>query len=175
MKPQYHVLAGGVTASLLIPVLGVNSAFFLASSVLIDADHYLDYLHRNGFKDFSIKRMFIFHELLFKKGQEREFLGLNILHTVESLLLLYGASVLTNWMWLKAVLWGMVFHIVTDLIYLYRWRRLFRRAFSIIEYVIRQRSMKRQGLDPQLPYRSVLEAMALVSRVPKDKIGKAEQ
>ncbi|MFH0769213.1 MAG: hypothetical protein V1932_06575, partial [Chloroflexota bacterium] len=101
--------------------------------------------------------------------------GLNILHTVESLLLLYGASVLTDWMWLKAVLWGMVFHIVTDLIYLYRWRRLFRRAFSIIEYVIRQRSMKRQGLDPQLPYRSVLEAMALVSRVPKDKIGKAEQ
>ena len=175
MKVQYHVLSGGIVASLLIPVLGPNSAIFWASSVLVDGDHYLDYLYRNGFGDFSVKRMFTFHELLFKRGQEHDFLGLNIMHTVEFLLLLYVASALTDWIWLKAVLWGMLFHLVTDLIYLYYRGRLFRRALSIIEYVIRWQWMKRHGLHPELPYQSTLEAMSLGSRTSKHKVGKAEQ
>jgi len=175
MKPQYHALSGGIPAFLLIPVLGVNSAIFWAFSVLIDGDHYLDYLYRNGFKDFSIKRMFTFHEMLFTKGREQNFLGLNIMHTVEFLLLLYTASVLTGWMWLKAILWGALFHVVVDLVYLYRQGRLFRRALSIVEYVIRWKYMKRQGLRPELPYHSTLEAMSVGSQFSKDEVREAKQ
>lgn len=174
MKPQYHIVSGGVAASLLIPVLGVNSVVFWASSVLIDGDHYLDYLYRNGFKDFSVKRMFTFHELLFTRGQEQNFLGLNIMHTVEFLLLLYAVATFTGSTLVMAALWGMLFHMVVDVIYLYRQGRLFRRAFSIVEYAIRWNRMKRQGLRPQLPYHSALKAMSVVSDPSKDEGGDAK-
>ena len=175
MKLQYHAISGSVAASLLIPVLGANSIVFLASSVLIDGDHYLDYLCRNGFRDFSLRRMFTFHELLQEKGQERNLLGLNIIHTVEFILLLYAVSTLTGWIWLKAVLWGVLFHMVFDLIHLYRRGMLFRRALSIVEYAIRWQRMKHQGLHPELPYQSVLKAMSVAARSDKDKVRQANQ
>ncbi|MFC2016649.1 hypothetical protein ACFLUF_02930 [Chloroflexota bacterium] len=168
MKSQYHVLSGGIAGLLLIPVLGVNSAIFWASSVLIDGDHYLDYLYRNGFKDFSVKRMFTFYELLSRKRARKDFVGLNVLHTVEFLLLVYIASALTSWIWLKAVFWGMLFHMVFDLGYLYWQGRLFRRAFSIIEYVVRWNRMKRQGLRPQITYQSTLKSMCVGYRSSED-------
>ena len=174
MKARYHVLSGGIAASLLIPVLGVNSAFFFASSVLIDGDHYVDYLYRNRFKDFSVRRMFTFHERLFSRGKEKDFLGLNILHTVEALVFIYAVSAFTDWLWLKAVLWGMLFHVIVDLIYLYRQGRLFRRSVSIIEYIIRWRLMKRRGLNPELPYRSALRTMSALPDLPEDEVGRAD-
>lgn len=175
MKPQYHIVSGGVVASLLIPVLGVHSAVFFASSVLIDGDHYLDYLYRNRFKDFSVKRMFTFHELLFTRGQKQNFLGLNIMHTVEFLLLLYAVAAFTGSALTMAALWGMLFHMLVDLVYLYRQDRLFRRALSVTEYVIRWNRMKRQGLHPEVPYHSTLKAMSLVSDPSEDEGGEAKQ
>lgn len=172
MKAQYHALSGGVAASVLVPVLGPYSAVFFASSVLIDADHYLDYLYRNGFKDFSIKRMFTFHEKLFPKTRENNFLGLSVGHTAEWLLLVYGTYVITHWAWLEAAFWGMIFHLMFDLVYLYRGRRLTSRALSIIEYIIRWNRMKHSGLHPELPYNSTLSTMSGFS---EGKIGKTEQ
>lgn len=172
MKAQYHALTGGIAAAALIPVLGPYSAVFFASSVLVDGDHYLDYLCRNGFKDYSVKRMFVFHEKLFAKGKEQNFLGLNIGHTVEWMLLVYAASAITDWIWLKAALWGMLFHLFLDLVYLYLKKRLTRRAISIIEYFIRWNNMKRKGLQPGLFYLSTLQTMFGSS---KGKIGKTKQ
>ena len=106
--------------------------------------------------------MFTFHELLFGKADKPDFLALNVSHTLEFILLVYVAGAVTGWMWLQAVLWGILFHMVFDLMYLYRQGRLFRRALSIIEYVIRWRRMKRQGLRPELPYHSVLKAMSVI-------------
>ncbi len=175
MKARYHVISGGIAASFLVPALGVNSVFFLAASILMDGDHYLDYLYRNGFKDFSVKRMFTFHELLFKAEQGANFLALNIIHTAEFLLLVYVASALTGWIWLRAILWGMLFHMIFDLVYLYRHGRLFKRAFSIIEYLIRQNRMKRQGMCPHSPYHSALKAMSMGHGSSKDEDGEAKQ
>lgn len=172
MKAQYHALSGGIAASMLIPILGPYSTVFFASSVLIDGDHYLDYLYRNRFKDFSVKRMFAFNEYLFKKVPVPDLFGLNIMHTAESLLLMYVASALTDWIWLKAALWGMLFHMLMDFIFLYFKGRLFTRAFTVIDYVIRWNRRKRQGLHPELPYTSALQAMSQFS---KGKIGKTEQ
>lgn len=159
MKPQHHALIGGAVALALVPALGVNSAVFWASSVLIDGDHYVDYVHRNGFKDYSIKRMFEFHDLLSKRGNEPDFLSLNLLHTAESILLLTVAAVITDWTWMIAMLGGILLHMLLDLSYMYRRGWLFRRAFSIIEYFVRWRRMKRRGLRPELHYRVVLESM----------------
>ena len=71
MKPRYHAVVGGTVALALTPVLGLNSAIFWASSVLIDGDHYMDYVYRNGFKDYSMKRMSEFYCLLSKKEKSR--------------------------------------------------------------------------------------------------------
>ena len=147
----------------------------MASSVLIDGDHYLDYLCRNGFRDFSLKRMFTFYELLGQRGGESDFLGLSGMHTVEFLLMVYAVGVVTGWLWLKAVLWGLLFHLLLDLVYLYRKGRMFQRALSIIEYAIRWQRMRRRGRHPELIYRSTLEAMSVATRSDKDKVRQADQ
>ncbi len=159
MKLQYHVLYGGLVASALVPTLGANSAIFWASSVLIDGDHYLDYVYRNGFRDYSVKRMFVFHERLYERAKEPEFLGLNLMHTAEFVILAGVAAVITGWTWLIAALSGVLLHMLLDLFYLYRRGRLFRRALSIIEYVIRVKRMRRRGLRPELPYQLALQSL----------------
>ncbi|MBU2534898.1 MAG: hypothetical protein KKD83_01875 [Chloroflexi bacterium] len=159
MKPQHHALIGGTVALALTPALGVNSAVFWVSSVLIDGDHYVDYVYRNGFKDYSIKRMFEFHDLLSERGKEPDFLSLNLMHTAEFILLMSVAAAITGWTWLIAMLGGILLHMLLDLFYMYRHGQLFKRALSIIEYFVRWRRMKRQGLRPELHYQSVLESM----------------
>ncbi len=176
MKVEYHVVAGGVASAALIPVLGVNSAAFFASSVLIDFDHYLDYVYRSNFTDFSVKRMFAFHEFLYEKTSDTVFLGLSVMHTVEFLLLVYAVAALTGVAAIEAILWGLLFHMVLDLVYLYRQGRLFRRAFSIVEYVIRWNRLKRHGLHPELPYDLALNAVSVISEpLGSDEDGEAAQ
>lgn len=159
MKPQYHAVIGGAVALALTPALGLNSAIFWVSSVLIDGDHYVDYVYRNGFKDYSIKRMFEFHDLLIENRKEPDFLSLNLMHTAEFILLISVAAAMTGWVWLIATLGGIFLHILLDLFDMYRHDVLFRRSLSIIEYFMRWRRMKRQGLRPELHYQSVLESM----------------
>jgi len=161
MKARHHVLAGSIAASAMVPVLGVNSIFFLVASIFIDGDHYIDYTFRNNFKDFSIKSMFRFYDLLFetleKEGKSQCFLTLCIMHTIEGLGIFYILSEFTGWLWLKAVFWGISFHLISDMTYtLLNKRRIFGRALSIIEYVIRWNIKKRHGCQPQQIYNKVL-------------------
>ena len=171
MKARYHALTGAVAASALIPVLGVNSVVFWAGSVLIDGDHYVDYVYRNGFRDFSIKRMFRFNELLFKEVKMRRFLNLNLLHTIEVLILLYIAGEITSWLWLQAIFWGMLFHVATDLVYMYVKGSLFRRALSIVEYAVRWNNIKRHGCRPEEIYSSALAQLAGTTKSSQEKAG----
>lgn len=159
MKSRYHVSSGGILSLLLIPVLGFYTILFWLASFLIDADHYLDYICRNGFKDFSIRKMFIYNDGLHEFAQAKNFLGLSILHTAEFILAVYVASAATGWLWIKAILWGLLFHMVLDIAYLAYQRQLSRRAISLIEYAIRWRLMKKHGLKPDIPYRKVLDSM----------------
>ena len=65
------------------------------------------------------------------------------------LAVVFLAGMLTDWLWLQAVFWGMLFHIVTDLIYLYVQGRLFRRALSVVEWVICWRRIQQLGWQPK--------------------------
>lgn len=158
MKLGEHVVLGGGAAAVLAPVLGAEGSLaFWASSVLIDVDHHWDYVSRSGFRDWSPRGMFAFHDHLFAHELHRpDFLGLNLFHTVEWFLLV-GTGVL--W-WssplLFAILWGMVFHLCLDLLRLARHRALFKRALSVIEYHVRRRRLVRASLDPDRPYARAL-------------------
>jgi hypothetical protein len=64
MRAGGHILAGGVGSILLYPFPSLPGLVFWLSSVLIDIDHYLDFIYRNGFTDFRIKGMFLYHDVL---------------------------------------------------------------------------------------------------------------
>jgi hypothetical protein len=125
--------------------------------VLIDIDHYWDFLHRNGFKDYSIKRMFAYHSVLFNRYLHHPgFLGLSVFHTAEFLLLFFLAAVVYDSTVMMVIFWGMLFHLVLDVLYLVKYGAVFKRAFSIVEYFVRKRSMVRCGLFPDSVYQEAL-------------------
>ena len=145
-------------------MLGVNSAAFLASTVLIDFDHYVDYVCRNGFSDFSIRRMFAYVDALDRSSKNRRFVGLSAMHTVEFLLLVYVVAVATGLAAMQAIMWGLLFHMMLDIIYLGSNRMLFDRAFSVVEFAVRWRRLRRWGLHPEVPYRLALEEVLPASK-----------
>ena len=127
-----HVVLGGGAALALTPVLGAqDSAVFWAASVLIDADHYWDYLYRSRFRDWSPRRMFEFHRTLFPQIRRPDFLALSLFHTVEWFALVYLVAAFLESSAVEAVFWGMAFHLALDALWLTLHRALFSRAFSM--------------------------------------------
>jgi hypothetical protein len=154
-----HVVLGGGAAAALVPVLGAHdSLVFFASSVLIDVDHYWDYLRRNGFKNWSWRKTFDFHWALFRRIHEPDFLAFNLFHTAEWFALVYAAGGWLGSSAMRAVFWGMLFHLVLDLLRLTWHGATFKRALSVVEYWIRRRWLLRRGLDPdRLPAEVLVE------------------
>jgi hypothetical protein len=167
VKVEYHLVAGGIASAALIPELGVNSAAFFAS-VLIDFDHYLDYVGRNKLRDFSVRRMFEYAYVLSEKDREGNFVALSVMHTVEFILFVYLIAALTGLATIEAILWGLLFHMVVDIIFQWSQGKLFHRAFSIVEYVIRWNRLKRRGMRPELPYIYALKQVLPGSEPPED-------
>ena len=157
MNVREHVLLGGGVAAALSPVLGIEeSALFWGSTVLIDVDHHWDYVYRNGFTDWSLRRAFAFHRLLFGTIQRPEFLALNLFHTVEWFALAIAAGAWLGSSAVLAAVLGMIFHLALDLVWLACHRATFKRALSMVEYVIRRRGLVRRGLDVEAVYREAL-------------------
>jgi len=163
-----HVLLGGGVAAALAPVLGVQeSAVFWASTVLIDVDHHWDYVYRNGFTDWSLRRALAFHRFLFGTRERPEFLALNLFHTVEWLVFAIAAGAWLGSSAVLAAVLGMLFHLALDLVWLGWHRATFKRALSIVEYVIRRRRLRARGLDVDAPYR---EALAACDPAPRGRL-----
>jgi hypothetical protein len=159
MRLPEHVALGGAAAAALYPIVGEKCLLFWAASVLIDVDHYWDFLYRNGFKDFSVRRMFKFHDSIRAMIHRPDFIGINLFHTLEWLALCYVISRVTGSSYIQMMLAGMVFHFFLDVLWMIYLRAPFKRAYSIIEYVVRFRRMERQGLLPHRFYQDVLKKM----------------
>ena len=163
MQARHHMIIGAVAASALIPVLGTNSLFFLAGSVLIDGDHYVDYVYRNRFRNFSIRKMFQYYRLL-KEKMTLGWVPISLAHTFEALTLLLISCVIFNWLWLWAVFWGALFHFATDNIYFSVRNIKSRRVVSIIEYIIRRKRMEKRGIQPNRIYVAVFDELNISNR-----------
>lgn len=157
MSPRDHVIYGAAAAGALYPGLGINALYFWGASFLVDIDHYLDYVYHNGFTDFSLSRMFDYHNILERFWPRKEFLNVEVFHTAEFLAPLYIASRLLGSAALEAVFWGIIFHVLLDMFYLYRLRIFFKRSYSIIEYFIRKHLLERHGLYPAVIYMEAVE------------------
>lgn len=160
MRPKHHVFAGTLFSIALLPAIGpVPSAGFLAGSVLIDLDHYLDFLIQNRFRHFSIQKMFVYHAHLFVRMKRPDFLVLDLFHTFEFLACMIGLSLWSHSLLFQAIIAGMTTHFLLDLIYLHRLGAFSARAHSFLEYVFRKRALTRQGIDNKRIFREVLDLM----------------
>ena len=132
MNYKQHLVQGGIFSAALTPWLGSDSLLVLLSMVLIDIDHYFDYVL--VCRRFGLKDMFRFHDWLW---QNRETVyAISLFHTIEVFLLLFCLGFWNYRFWL--ILSGFCLHYLFDLYYLYRHDSVCIRAFSIIEYLLRK-------------------------------------
>lgn len=170
MKLKQHIIYGGVASLCLFPKFGFLSGVFWAASVLIDVDHYIDYIYQNRFSCLSIKQMFTYYDNMLDFKDRQGFLGLSIFHTIEIITGVYLVSVWVGSDVIKAIFWGMVFHMMLDIIYLLKIKSLFARVFSLIEYIIRKKLMIRNGLLPDEIYNEMIMIVNNKCRISKDTL-----
>lgn len=152
MRPREHLIYGTLASAALYPAIGADAVFFWGASIAIDIDHYADYLYRNGFTDFSVKGMLGYHAAMEGFWRRPEFLNVEVFHSAEFIIPFYIIARLTGSTTLMAVFFGFVFHIVLDMVFLWRTGIFSNRAHSFAEYFLRKRAMERNGLYPSRVY-----------------------
>jgi hypothetical protein len=170
MTLKEHLSYGAVASAALYPVLGPKVAFFYIPSVLIDADHYIDYLYYTKFRDWSVKHMFAFHNTLAEWRHKPNFMALEAFHTAEFQLAFLGVGLFYRSEALLLAFAGLMFHMLLDLIRLSQWKRIDLRALSFVEYVIRKRRMLKAGLHPETTFFQAYAQVAGIAKPPVQKI-----
>ncbi len=160
MTLKEHLSYGAVASAALYPVLGGNVIFFYVPSVLIDIDHYIDYLYYARFRDWSVKRMFAFHGCLARDHKKLKFMALEAFHTAEFLLGVLAVGLYYHSTPVLLGFAGFIFHMILDLIRLSQWKGIDLRALSFVEYVIRKRRMIRAGRHPEKAFFEVYASVA---------------
>lgn len=145
MQLKEHLLYGGAATVILAPFLGAKVLLFFFSTILIDADHYIDFLYYGKFRNWSVKSMFAFHGQMGRSRHLANFCALEAFHTIEFLLALLALAYYFSSPELYILLSGMIFHLYLDLYRLYKMKGIHLRALSFTEYWIRARRMKRAG------------------------------
>lgn len=135
MTLKAHTIQAGVAVAATAPWLnGAELTVLFLSVVLIDVDHYFDFVvvtRRYGLGD-----MFKFHNWVWKK--RTEVFGLSAFHTVEVFALLWALGFMSHYFWI--VLGGFLLHMAADMIFLYRLGCIHNRAFSLIEYAVSKKT-----------------------------------
>ncbi len=158
MKFREHLIIGGVAVIILYPYWGPwRALLFYGAEVLIDTDHYWDYLWRSKFQDWSGRRMFRYYDKIYEYMRDKNFFAISILHTAEVFLGVYLLARYWNYTFFITVFLGMVFHLILDMIWQLKLKCFFVRAYSIIEYLIRKRSMLRHSLNPDGFFKKMFE------------------
>lgn len=135
MTLRTHILQATAVSAILLPFLKGNAIFVFLSMILIDVDHYLDYVA--VCKRTDLRGMFKFHEFL---RNSKSVYAFSLLHTVEVFLLLLILGLWSWYFWL--ILSGFLIHFIFDLYNLYEKDVVCSRAFSIIEYAIRRKNKR---------------------------------
>ena len=135
MYPQTHFAFGLLFIILLgifTPLSPLALFLILASSILIDVDHWMVYVKEK--KDFSIRRAYrwIIDNAEKHKKQGKTFLC--IFHTIEFFIIMFILSFYSDIIFYITV--GCSFHFLLDLIYSYLYKGESRKPLSIIAHLI---------------------------------------
>ena len=159
MRLREHIILGAVASLALAPTLRSQTLVFLGASVLVDADHYLDFLYYSRFRAWAPRKMFTFHHYLWGQRHRSDLLALQIFHTLEWVVLLAAAAAWTGWTAMWVLLAGVLFHLGLDLPFLMYHGILSRRAHTVVGYFWKRRRLQRAGLDPDRPFLEALAAL----------------
>lgn len=129
-----HIKYSSIPSLILVPFTGVNALYFFLASILIDTDHYLGYIWSK--RSFSIKGMFQYYDELFRYVKKNPYLGICVFHTAEFLTIFIFLSFYSSIAFY--IFLGFIYHLILDTVFLYKERCLFKKANSIIEYIIRK-------------------------------------
>ena len=161
-----HVIIGAVAGALLLPFLGLEGGFlFWISTILIDLDHFFNFLYYTRFRVFRLDVMFRFYEHVFHVRRREEFLAIEPFHAIEFLAAVGGGA-----FWLpviRPVFYGFLFHIAVDVVHLKRFGALTKRSHSVIEYYWRRKHILAAGGNPDRIFAETLNEMNLPSIFPK--------
>lgn len=160
MTLRDHTILGGAVSLVLYPFIGLEALWFLGGTVLIDIDHYLDFIYHNKLRDLSPKKMFSYHKVLQRWWKSPDFLNMEVFHTVEFLSIILAIAIIMRSGALTVLFFGLIFHIILDLIFLIRHGILNKRVHSIVGYFLKKRSMARLGLSPARLYREAVKITA---------------
>ena len=136
MTLKQHTIQASIGSIILGPFLGIDTIVFFLSMILIDVDHYFEFVI--VCRRFGIRDMFKYYDWVWEEKQM--VYGLSLFHTAEIFLMLFVLGFLSHYFWL--ILLGFSVHLLFDLYYLYTQNCFFNRAFSIIEYLIRRNGSK---------------------------------
>ncbi len=133
MLPKWHFLLGLIFSSILVYLYKFSifgGMIILASSILIDLDHYLVYLIR--YKDFSVSRAYNWHKSL--DSEHKPFM--HLFHSVEFILLIGALSFLSDTFLL--IFLGLLFHSFLDIIDICFKKKIkgWGREFFLIRYLL---------------------------------------
>lgn len=143
MTLRDHTIQAVVASAITAPFLGADTVVFFASIILIDIDHYFEYIF--VCRRFDVGGMFKFHDFVCKN---KEFVyGFSFFHTVESFLFLFVLGFWSYYFWV--ILSGFLVHFIFDCYSLYMQDAIFSRAFSIIEYLLKKKTAKGYPVPPK--------------------------
>ena len=149
MKVKEHLSYSALASTALYPLFGEKTLLFFVSSILIDLDHYVDFVYYSRFQNWNIKDMFRFHGQISQWKHLPNIYALEAFHTIEFHFSILALAAYFRSTELYLVFWGLMFHMALDLIRLYSWRGISRRALSFFEYWIRAKNMRRSGIEPE--------------------------
>ena len=139
-SPTVHIAQGIGSTAVLYPFIGENAVVFGLSVILIDIDHIIQYV--DDTKNLNPKGFFVYFNVLDNYVKTRtigkDYLCINLFHTIECYLLLLILA--GSFPVLYYVLFGFLFHHLSDLIDQIKYKILYCRAFSILEYFIRKKN-----------------------------------
>lgn len=144
MLPRWHILLG-LTFTLIILLLFPSLSLFyvfliLFGSIFIDFDHYVLSVMRTG--KFGLHDAFIYHKKLFRIEQEEYAKKIfrkgdfHIFHTIE----FHFIVLLLSYVWTGFffIFIGMLFHSLFDVIELISEKKLYRREFFLVNWLIKR-------------------------------------
>ena len=104
--------------------------------------------------------MFRYYKIMIRKErlQKKGILHFHALHNAEVFIGVYLLATFWNYPIFISIFWGMVLHIILDTINSIRFKVLFIRAYSAVEYLIRKKLMLRKGINPDIFYKEIFES-----------------
>jgi len=146
MIPRYHVILGVIFSLIIWLFFPSTNLFYLSliflSSFLIDFDHYLNAMQKT--KKIDLSNALKYYKKLLKKQEDNKRKGIrnksdfHLFHTIEFHILIWLLGFL--WPGFYYILIGMVFHSISDLVWLIKKDFFYAREYFFFHWLFTKKT-----------------------------------